>query len=248
MLPIVRKHEYLIFNCVINGVVLFSDVVNYLERNIDNCKREEIDHAFKYIYNNGFIVNNEGKLNFTVKLNDELATEINDIIDYGLTRYTIDFGDKSDFKLWQSYRMDQVQLKFLKNPSHNQVGTYYYDDNVIIFASLKKDSSVEERLNYKDKFIDSKLFQWETMADISLVDYNKLLNSKKVYLFIRKVADENGITLPFIYVGQGELINPRKQVKFDNKKNKQVITYLFDIPMENTLPDYLQYDFGLLQQ
>ena len=34
-------------------------------------------------------------------------------------------------------------------------------------------------------------------------------------------------------------------VGFDNQKNKQVITYLFDIPMENELPDYLQYDFGL---
>ncbi len=28
-------------------------------------------------------------------------------------------------------------------------------------------------------------------------------------------------------------------------KNKDVVTYLFDIPMENDLPDYLQYDFGL---
>ena len=60
--------------------------------------------------------------------------------------------------------------------------------------------------------------------------------------------DENGIVMPFTYVGIGHLTNPRKQVGFDNQKNKQVITYLFDIPMENELPDYLQYDFGLTKQ
>ena len=30
-----------------------------------------------------------------------------------------------------------------------------------------------------------------------------------------------------------------------NVKGKNVVTYLYDIVMENELPDYLQYDFGL---
>ena len=62
---------------------------------------------------------------------------------------------------------------------------------------------------------------------------------------LRMFWDENGIVMPFTYVGIGHLTNPRKQVGFDKQKNKQVTTYLFDIPMENELPDYLQYDFGL---
>lgn len=65
---------------------------------------------------------------------------------------------------------------------------------------------------------------------------------------LRMFWDENGIVMPFTYVGIGHLTNPRKQVGFDNQKNKQVTTYLFDIPMENELPDYLQYDFGLTKQ
>ena len=36
---------------------------------------------------------------------------------------------------------------------------------------------------------------------------------------------------------KGKLTNPRKQEKHQ--------TYLFDIEMEEVLPDYLQYDFGL---
>lgn len=46
-----------------------------------------------------------------------------------------------------------------------------------------------------------------------------------------------GLLIKKSYVGKGKLINPRKQ-----EKNQ---TYLFDIEMEETLPDYLQYDFGL---
>ena len=70
-------------------------------------------------------------------------------------------------------------------------------------------------------------------------------NTQQAYLFIRKVSDENGIVMPFTFVGKGQLTNPRKQVTFDEQKKKDIVTYLFDIPMENELPDYLQYDFGL---
>ena len=136
-------------------------------------------------------------------------------------------------------------MKFLKNPQHNQVGTYYYDNKVIIFASLKKDASVEERLNYKDKFIQPNLFQWESMADVSKEDVEKQINSECAYLFIRKVSAENGMVLPFTYVGKGKMTNPRRQEKYDPAKKRTTVTYLYDIVLENELPDYLQYDFGL---
>ena len=178
-------------------------------------------------------------------MDEDFKEYILDLLSYGLTRYFIDFGDETDFKLWQSYRMDQVQMKFLKNPQHNQVGTYYYDREVVIFASLKKDLAEEDRLNYNDKFLEPALFQWESMANVSATDVEKQQNSEYAYLFIRKVSDENGIVLPFIYVGKGKMTNPRRQMKFDKAKGKNVVTYLYDIIMENELPDYLQYDFGL---
>jgi len=96
-----------------------------------------------------------------------------------------------------------------------------------------------------DKFLEPVLFQWESMANVSAADVEKQQNSEHAYLFIRKVSDENGIVLPFIYVGKGKMTNPRKQVKFYRAKGKDVVTYLYDIVMENELPDYLQYDFGL---
>ena len=141
--------------------------------------------------------------------------------------------------------MDQVQLKLLKNPGYTQLGTYVYDKDVIIFASLKKDLSDTDRLNYKDKFLQANLFQWECEVNISDKKLSQLNESERAYVFIRKVSDENGITMPFIYVGTGKLTNPRKQTSTDAATGKPVTTYLYDIPMDDELPDYLQYDFGL---
>lgn len=245
MLPLVRKHEYLIFDCLLQGINDVTDISKVLEQNIVGCKKEEIDHALKYMLASGFVSRSNNTLSLNVGIDEQFGEYIHDLLSYGLTRYFIDFGDESDFKLWQSYRMDQVQLKFLKNPQHNQVGTYYYDNKVIIFSSLKKDASVEERLKYKDKFLEPALFQWESMANVSASDVEKQINSDCAYLFIRKVSVENGIVLPFIYVGKGKMTNPRKQVKFDIQQQRNVTTYLYDIVMENELPDYLQYDFGL---
>ncbi len=245
MLPLVRKHEYLIFDCLLRGVSSLSGIVDYCEKNIENCNPDELAHALRYILENGFVKRPDEQFVLDVPLDADFREYIEDLLAYGLTRYLIDFGDTTDFKLWQSYRMDQVQMKFLKNPNHNQVGTYYYDKNVIIFASLKKDASTEERLNYNDKFLEPAVFQWESMADVSAADVEKQMNSECAYLFIRKVSSENGIVLLFTYVGKGKMTNQRRVVKFDETKKRDVVTYLYDIVMENELPDYLQYDFGL---
>lgn len=246
MLPLVRRHEYEIFKCLISGENNIETIEKYFIENVHGYKHEELEHALKYMVQNGFVNVNGNTINLIdVSLDEQFVEYLDDLLNYGLTRYYVDFGESPDFKLWHSYRMDQVQTKLLKNPGHIFVGTYYYDDTVVIFASLKKDASVVERLNYKDKFIESAMFQWESMANVSESDLHKLKNSKEALLFIRKVSDENGIVMPFTYVGKGHLTNPRKQVSFDETKGKNVITYLFDIPMENELPDYLQYDFGL---
>ena len=172
-------------------------------------------------------------------MDDQFKEYIEDLIEYGIIRYSIDVGEENGFKLWLNYRMDQVQMKLLKNPSSNQVGTYYYDDYVVIFASIKKDLDEADKLNYKDKFLEPGLFQWESMNNLPMSHLEKLKSSSYAHLFIRKVSEENGIVLPFIYVGKGHLQNPRKTEGNNG-------TYLFDIHMENTLPEYLQYDFGLI--
>lgn len=98
-----------------------------------------------------------------------------------------------------------------------------------------------DKLNYKDKFLQPDLFQWESMNNLPQTHLEKLIKSRFAHVFIRKVSTENGLVLPFTYVGEGKLTNPRKT---DGGNG----TYLFDIHMDNTLPEYLKYDFGLTKE
>ncbi len=235
LLPLVRPHEFEIVRCLLDGVHDIKANNGILEERIAGYKQEELNHALQFMK---FVSKSGTQLTLDVDIDDQFREYLNDLLDYGVTRYIADNGEETGFKLWQNYRMDQVQLKLLKNPGYNAVGTYYYDDYVVIFASLKKDLPEEDKLNYKDKFLEAGLFQWESMAHLPMSDLSKLKSSSYAYLFIRKVSDENGIVLPFTYAGKGKLQNCRKT---DNGNG----AYLFDIRMENELPDYLQYDFGL---
>lgn len=241
MLPLVRQHEYLIVRSILDGPQAISAINKMLSTEITEYNDKQLDHAVEYMLKSRFVVKNMDRISLNVNIDQDFRGYLDDLLKYGLTRYGVDYGAETGFKLWQSYRMDQVQLKLLKNPGYTMKGTYIYDGDVIIFASIKKDASVQEHLNYKDKFLQPNLFQWECEAGLNANKQSQLINSRKAFVFIRKVESENGIVMPFTYVGEGVMKNPRNT---DNPKG----TLLFDIHLDNELPDYLQYDFGLTKE
>ena len=238
LLPLVRVHEYQIVKLLLDGSKTYQEIVMYLTETVQGFVPAELEHALTYLQ---FVEKDKDILRASVPMDDQLLEYVQDLIEYGLIRYVIDNGNETGFKLWLNYRMDQVQLKLLKNPGNIMVGTYYYDDYVVIFASLKKDLKEADKLNYKDKFLQPDLFQWESMTNLPQSHLEKLMKSTFAHVFIRKMTTENGLVLPFTYVGKGKMSNPRK-TDGDNG------TYLFDIHMENELPEYLQYDFGLTKE
>lgn len=245
MLPIVRQHEYLIFRDLLSGECSVQEIKHHLKSVIANFREEEFEHAINYINEAGFAVVQGDSLELKVCISTELKEYCEDLIEYGVIRFNAELGDTKGFKLWYSYETKEVQRLLLRAPAVYQRGTEYVDGNVLIFANLKKNLSDDDRLNYKDKFIQKNMFQWETVAGISNSELQKLFAANKVYLLIRKTDSEYGGTLPFIYVGTGKLSNPRKQEKLNPETGKEENTYLFDIPMDEELPDYLQYDFGV---
>ena len=238
LLPLVRVHEYQIVKLLLDGPKTYQEIVMYLTETVQGFVLAELEHVLTYLQ---FVEKDKNILRLSVPMDDQLLEYVQDLIEYGLIRYVIDNGNETGFKLWLNYRMDQVQLKLLKNPGNIMVGTYYYDDYVVIFASLKKDLEEADKLNYKDKFLQPDLFQWESMTNLPQSHLEKLMKSTFAHVFIRKMTTENGLVLPFTYVGKGKMSNPRK-TDGDNG------TYLFDIHMENELPEYLQYDFGLTKE
>ena len=238
LLPLVRVHEYQIVKLLLDGPKTYQEIVMYLTEKVQGFVLAELEHVLTYLQ---FVEKDKNILRLSVPMDDQLLEYVQDLIEYGLIRYVIDNGNETGFKLWLNYRMDQVQLKLLKNPGNIMVGTYYYDDYVVIFASLKKDLEEADKLNYKDKFLQPDLFQWESMTNLPQSHLEKLMKSTFAHVFIRKMTTENGLVLPFTYVGKGKMSNPRK-TDGDNG------TYLFDIHMENELPEYLQYDFVLTKE
>ena len=238
LLPLVRVHEYQIVKLLIDGPKTYREIEMYLTETVQGFVPAELEHALTYLQ---FVEKDKDILRLSVPMDDQLLEYVQDLIEYGLIRYVIDNGNETGFKLWLNYRMDQVQLKLLKNPGNIMVGTYYYDDYVVIFASLKKDLEEADKLNYKDKFLQPDLLQWESMTNLPQSHLEKLMKSTFAHVFIRKMTAENGLVLPFTYVGKGKMSNPRK-TDWDNG------TYLFDIHMENELPEYLQYDFELTKE
>ncbi len=248
LLPLVREDEYIVLKYLLFGPMEDKSLRDVLRKELEKCSEEEMDHVLRFMLKKEAIkVDEVNRYRLNVDIDEQLREELEDLIEYGLTQYGVTYRNCDKFALYHNYRIDQVQLKMLKDPGHNQKGTYFYGDEAFVFASLKKDASVKERLRYKNKFIENDLFQWECENDISERDLQALRLSKYVHLFIRKKANENGIQQPFIYVGDGHFQNERYQEKNDQPSGKTNHTYLYDISMDQELPEYLQYDFGIAQ-
>lgn len=244
LLPLVRPHEFIIIRQLAKKALTIDEIKEAIKQEILDLNFDVLTHALAYMEKRGTILVSSNAYELAAIIDEHFTENLFDLIEYGLIRYRVEYADTSDFLLWHSYRIDQVQLKLLKDPGYNMKGTYIYGKMVVIFASLNKDASVEERLNYKDKFLTSSLFQWESENNIHNIDLQGLINSDHAIVFVRKVINEHGIVMPYTYVGRGKMTNSRRQEKVDTN-GKKGITYLFDILMENELPDYLQYDFGL---
>lgn len=241
LLPLVREHEYLVIKNLLSGETALSHIEANIQEEIPGFKHEQLEHALRFLEDGNAVKIKEGEVHLCGEREQEYETYLQDLLNYGLTQYEARYADEAeDFLLWQDYRQDQVLLKILENPKHNQYGTYYKNGNMYVFAGLKKDASLDDHLKYNDKFLSSDVFQWESIARISAKDEALQRAAKRVLVFVRKVSAENGITLPYTYIGTGHLENPRK----DATTNGSI---LYDIHMDNPLPQELQEDFQWME-
>lgn len=238
LLPLVRRHEYVIIRYLLEGAKNEDLLLLNIHGDVPGSTDEQIEHALRFLVENSVVAKYENIYSLACEIEPEFIEYLSDLLNYGITDFTARYRGKCehDFLMWQDYRQDQALLKILENPKHNQLGTYYKDGNMYVFAGLKKDRLEDDPLNYKDKFLSSDVFQWESIAHIRKEEEEKQKNAKQVYVFVRKVKSENGITLPFTYVGTGTLTNPRKGATNNG-------SILYDIHMHQQIPEYLMDDF-----
>lgn len=239
LLPLVRDDEYLIINQILNEKLDINKLIGFnLKVTIDT-----LNHAL-YILNKKNILK-DNKLNVDL-INDQFINYMNDLLEYGLTRCNIEFGEyETKFKLMANYYKEQIQLIRLKDVLMSVKGTEFENDETYCYVGLNKNTKIDERLKYKDKFIDSRTFQWKSETNTTLTNSigKKILNTKVVHLFIRKIKEEDGITLPFSYIGTGKFTNIRESYTEEN--GKRIPTLLTDIILDNEVPSEYWLDFEI---
>lgn len=246
MLPVVRPDELVIVKCLLDsaGECSIEKLIGYAKDNIENYSDEMLMHALKYMCKKGFIE----RIDQTVRFNDiditvELDEYLRDLIDYGIGRYDVEFyeidgSEKRLFKLWAKYKKSQIKQLQGKDPEDIQLGTNVYDGIAYAYVTIHKASGTKEELKYVDGYIDPYTFQWETVANIKDKELSALKNSTEMRLFVRKVDSEDGIQLPFTYIGSGKM----NYIEGSRKPNG---AHLFNIALSHEAPEDLYYDFKL---
>ncbi len=236
LLPLVRPNEYNIVNSILNG-------------EFDESMLDEVSlHALKMLKKEK-ILNTNNSLNID-KMSDSFNTYLKDLLEYGIERYNLEFGEfNTTFKLYGNYYKEQIMRVLLQDGLMFMKGTKFDSDGTTYcFVGLKKDKEKTEKMNYKDKFLNKNVFQWESENNTTINNSigKKLINTKKVHLFVRKMDDEDGITLPFTYFGAGKFDNMRESIV--NTPNGNVPTLLFDILLDNEVPREYRFDFEVPEE
>lgn len=243
LLPLVRKDEYLIIKQLLNEKLNTKSLIN------DRVSDVTLNHAIKMLVKSEILADDCG-LNVDI-MDEHFVNHLLDLIEYGLSRYDREFGDyEGEFALYRNYYKGQVMRVLLEDAEMFMKGTKFQDDSVYCFVGLKKDKEKVERTNYKDKFISPSIFQWESENYTTKTNSTgvKLLKANKVHLFVRKMDDEDGVTLPFTYFGTGKFTNPRDS--YVDTKDKlgndiKADTLLFDIKLDNEVPREYHFDFEI---
>lgn len=236
LLPLARLDEYLIIEQAIKEKTI--DL-----KRIEGINEHITDKTLENAYNNlkSLGIGDNSNIDLTNLSDGDFKDYLLDTLNYGIVRYNREFGEYTGlFKLYRNYYKEQASRIMLKN-GILQKGTYYEDDIAYIFAGIKKGE--EGRLNYKDKFINNKIFQWESIANVSESEKEHLRNSKKVHLFIRKMESEDTVTLPYTYFGLGTFTNERDSFTEEDGKKHQ--TLLYDIVLDNEVPEDYYIDFEI---
>lgn len=238
MLPIVRPYEYKIVQLLLQGAIEKDVLVRTLQDGIYAYLDKVFQHGMQLLLKSTFVKEENNTYFLDAPVDIEFTRYMEDLLEYGLTRYETEYASHQLFNLWAPYKKSQVQVQLLRSPNDTMLGTYYVDGKVIIFAALKKDAKLEERLKYLDKYLSPTLFQWESKNNLSEAEKAKLDTSTEALLFIRKTKDENGIVQPFIYCGTGKM----EWIPWTTQQHSPG-SRLYHIHMDTALSEELCYDF-----
>lgn len=267
-LPLVRSEEFEILSLLLEGAKTEDQLKEELSQN-NFFSPERFRHAIAVLSGNA-VVNTTGNkrliqfedgkysLAFSIA-NPSFEEYLRDVLDYGLSRFQSDYSSDIEkenadgrpifLHPFGSYTQPTSFLGLCVYSSDGKAnlmpmsGIHYTQKGLALYITLNKDLQKEERLKYKDKFLSPSLLQWESSTGTTLNNGKgkRLLQTEKAMIFVRKTKKNWGRMSPFVYIGMGKLENPRES---DNPAK----TLLFDIILENPIPNAYRYDLGIEEE
>lgn len=239
LLPLTRREEYLIIKQVLENQIDFDLLTKEYKRVNTYSLKTAVDNL---ISRKVIINSNPYKLNYKKGKGTAFEDFLVDLLEYGLERYENEFGDfEGPFKMYGNYQKDKIMMEIDGKQYSYMQGTKYDTKNKItyVFVGLEKDKVAKGNFDYKDKFLSPSIFQWESVNKTTKdnAEGKKLLATKIVHLFVRKVDEEDGIVLPFTYFGTGKFTNCR------DSQNDDKPTLMFDIELDHEVDEEYRFDF-----
>lgn len=262
MLPIKRIYEFIVIKYLVrHETITIGEAKNEILKMVKFVDEDSIHHAFEYLnqdyydsvqkknklklfnYMNGYLIKTD---RFNNLLNNiEFKKYIEDIVTYGIFRYEKEFKQEyygvPHFKLFEQYQMVDAALLSNYRKIHSSFrgsGLLTNGNDYFLYIDLHKEENIKESINYQDKFINERLFQWQTPNSTSQDSErgkNILYNKQRginLHLFIRKYKEIDGKIEPYIYIGRGNT------VEFEGEKP---ITVKFEL--EYPVPSSLYTEF-----
>lgn len=236
-IPIKRIHDFIILKYLLNHEAINlqagKELILKVVKNVDE---DTILHAFETLnqdyydtgqikakprlvqYRNGELVKTD--LFSNLLQNEEFYKYIEDIISYGIFRYEKEFRNEyygvPHLKLYEQYQMLDAALLSNYRKIHSSFrgsGLLVNGKEFFLFVDLHKEADVKESINYQDKFINNRMFQWQSVNNTSQ-ESNRgqdiIFNKKRgvnLHLFVRKYKEIDGKTEPYIYIGKGNSVH-----------------------------------------
>ncbi|NEZ47754.1 DUF3427 domain-containing protein [Clostridium niameyense] len=261
-LPLKRVYEFSIIRYLIDkGNISLNQAKNEILKYIKNVDDTSVIHALKVLNQNyddsGQIKNNIRCFNLDKEVlsitkdfkniidDEKYRVYIEDVINYGLIRYEKEFGEDyygiPFLKLYEQYQMVDIALLSNYEKTHSSFrgsGLLANGREYFLFIDLHKGENIKESINYKDKFIDRRNFQWQSPNSTSQSSErgkNIIFNKERevnLHLFIRKYKTIDNVVQPYIYIGKGNV---------ESYYGEKPITTI--LKLENHVPQALYTEF-----
>jgi len=187
--------------------------------------------------------------------NDDFYNILNELIDFGISRYKRDYKDSyrdTDFVLYQKYTYEDVcrLLNWEQNEVPLNIGGYKYDEKTKtfpVFINYDKADDISDTTKYEDHFVpgfrDRLISISKSGRTIQSNDVQNFINAKekgiRVELFVRKNKDDK-ISKEFYYLGHMTASGNVKEFTMANTDSSAVeIEWILDDPVREDIYEYI---------